>query len=710
MHTPTPPVRDLVLLGGGHAHVQVLRRLVDKPLHGVRVTVVSREVASPYSGMLPGHVAGFYTDQDLLIDLLPLARQAGARLLLATVDGIDLGARQVRLAGHPPLRFDWLSLNTGALPRPMGAGVSVKPIDRFLPAWSRARDTLKQGASVAVVGGGAAGVELVLAIHRARPDLVLSLVARRWMPDFPAGAARRLRSRVESVGVAVREGLEVTDFVDGRLRYVSGDSLAVDEVFWVTDVQAPTWLAASGLDADPRGFVRVDPTLRSVSHPEVFAVGDVACLVGQERPKAGVYAVRAGPVLSHNLRAVAMALPLRRYRPQQDFLRLVGTSDGSAVASKWGLSWSGAAMWRWKDRIDRRFMAMFRMPPMPSAAPASLPAALRADAPEPMRCGGCGAKLGADLLARVLRQLPIRPRDDVLLGIGDDAAEVRTGDSVLVTTDGLRAMVDDPYLFGRLVTHHNLNDLFAMGAVPTSAVALATVPLMAQPLMEAELLALLRGVVDVLEAHDVPLVGGHSAEGAELFLGLTLTGRRGAVLLRKSGLVPGQHLITTKPLGTGVVLAAAMRGLPVGAPLASALASMDTSNARAVAILIAHGARAATDVTGFGLLGHLAEMLRASGTGATLRAASIPLLDGARALFESGIRSSLQPNNEQALADFVVAPGVEAGLLCDPQTAGGLLAGIPAERSAACLAALRAAGYAGAAIIGDVTPDTWRLN
>ena len=689
-----------MLLGGGHAHVQVLRAIGMKPLPGVRVTVISRELESPYSGMLPGHVAGAYTRPEMHIDLAPLARFAGARLLEGEAFGLDVEQRRVLLSDHPPIRYDVLSINTGAVPDAPQDGVAVKPIGRFLPQWDAVRDKLPQGARVAVVGSGAGGVELALAIRAARSDLGITVYGRTWLPGFNASAAELIRLACEEQQVAVRVGEPVEPG--------AAELGTADQVFWVTGVRAPGWLGTSGVHTDPDGFVVVDETLRSTSHPEIFAAGDIACLKGQERPKAGVYAVRAGPVLVANLRAIFADRKLRRFRPQRHFLTLMGIGDGTAVAAKWQLATRSRWMWRWKDHIDRSFMRRFQNLPEMSSNPPALPPALAEDAPDPMRCGGCGAKLGADLLRRVLARLPISESEDVLVGIGDDAAEVRAGPSILVSTDGLRGMLDDTYRFGRIVAHHNLNDLFAMGAHPTSAVAMATVPLMAEPLMEDELLQLLLGVVHVLEAHDVALVGGHSSEGAELFLALTVMGGRGEHRFSKDGLRPGDQLILNKPIGTGVVLAAAMRGEAASADVARATRSMDTSNADAAAVLGAHGALGVTDVTGFGLAGHLSEMLRASQLGVTLQIDQVPALPGAQALLDQGLASALQGSNEQALQDFK-GRTADARLLCDPQTSGGLLAGVAPDRAPACLEALRRAGYEHAAIIGTVEEGAWRL-
>jgi selenide,water dikinase len=305
-------------------------------------------------------------------------------------------------------------------------------------------------------------------------------------------------------------------------------------------------------------------------------------------------------------------------------------------------------LWRLKDRIDRRFMARYHdLPDMAApehAVSPDLTAELASDLPDDlMRCGGCGAKLAADPLRRVLARLPDQAADHVSLGIGDDAAQVSHGaGSTLLSVDGFRAMIDDPYLLGRICAHHSLNDLFAMGATPTAALALVTLPLMAEHMMEEDLFQLLSGAVDVLNAHGAPLVGGHSAEGAELSIALTVTGAPAEVTLTKAGGQVGDVLLLTKPLGTGVILAGAMRGIHVSGSVPNCLSSMNTSNGMSLSILQRHGVRALTDVTGFGLIGHLGEMLRASQCGVELRLAEIPILTGGLQLARQGVRSSIQ--------------------------------------------------------------------
>ena len=722
-----PPVCDLLLVGGGHSHVQVLKAFGMAPLAGVRLTVLAREVNSPYSGMLPGHVAGRHEWEDLHIDLGRLCRFAGARLIDDEAAALDLEGGRVHCRRRPPLRFDLLSINCGAVPEAQAkAGVPVKPIGRFLPAWEAVKRSVRAGEQVVFVGGGAGGVELALAARRALgAEVQVRLVAAEFLPGHGAFAKRLLRRKLAQAGIGLTLGAVAAadagrvcpgDAASGRqggagaglLRLESGDRLPFDHLFWVTGVIAPDWIRNSALATDAKGFIRVDAGLRSVSHPQVCAAGDVIRFAGRDLPKSGVYAVRAGPVLADNLRRALLGRRPRAFRPQRLFLSLVGAADGSAVAS-WGpLAAQGRWAWRWKNWIDRRFMAKYQQLPSMQAPP--LPPPLSAGAPplDTMRCGGCGAKLGATALRRALSRLPPQHSPNLIQGVGDDAAVLAANPAPLVLSiDGFRALVDDPHLFGRIAAHHGLNDIYAMGAQPTSALALATVPLMAEAMMEDDLYQMLAGAVAVLNDCGVPLVGGHSAEGAELSLGLSVSGALVEPALSKGGAKPGDRLILTKPLGAGVLFAAHMRGLAPTGLVQAALERLDFSNRSALAALRAHGARAATDVTGFGLVGHLLEMLDAGGLGAEVRLDSASALDGALAAFRRGGASALQADNERALNSFELrgcSPADErVRLLADPQTAGGLLAAVPEPQAGACLEALLQAGYVGSADIGVVT-------
>jgi selenide, water dikinase len=735
-----PVIKDVVLVGAGHAHVAVLRMFGMDPIPGVRFTLISREVHTPYSGMLPGLVAGLYDFDAAHIDTGPLSRFAGARLYQDEAIDLDLAGRRVICRNRPPVPYDLLSLNigstpnTGDVPGADAHAIPVKPIDGFLKQFEAllARTLERKGRTrVALVGGGAGGVELLLSIERrlrrevaragfdaAGLSFVLVTDAQDILPSFPAAFRARFRAILASRDIAVITDAPATSVEAGRLILAGHPPVLADEILWTTQAAPARWLAQTGLPVDDRGFLKVEDTLRVAGHDEVFAAGDTIAFASRALPKSGVYAVRAGPVLAENIRRTLQGRTLRPFRPQRDALYLVSTGERYALGTRNGLTVEGAWVWRWKDWIDRRFMAKFNaLPDMadPKGEPASQladKAAIKEISALAMRCGGCGAKVGASVLSRALGAIAPAPRADIVIGLDapDDAALVDTGGErlSLQTVDYFRAIVDDPYVLGKIAANHALGDVYAMGGEPQSALAIATVPYGLEAKVEADLSAMMTGANEMLRAAGCALVGGHTSEGAELALGFAVNGlvsRAGA--LRKGGLVPGDALILTKPIGTGTLLAADMRRKAKARWVMAAIAHMIRSNAEAAAILARHGAHAATDVTGFGLLGHLVEMVRASEVDAALAVEHVPLLEGARETVALGIFSSLQPQNvrlRRAIRDLdIAATHPLYPLLFDPQTAGGLLASVPRAHAASCVAALKASGYAQAAVIGFVS-------
>ncbi|BAN69261.1 selenide, water dikinase SelD [endosymbiont of unidentified scaly snail isolate Monju] len=734
-----PVAKDLVLVGGGHAHAGVILRLGMKPVPGLRVTLITRDIHTPYSGMLPGHIAGFYDYDQCHIDLRRLCRFAGVRLYHGEVEGLDLDEHRVWLPGRPPVPWDLLSINTGSRPRQSdvaGAAehaIPVKPVDAFLRRWQALRERVLSSDGpfrIAVVGGGAGGVELLLSVqYRLREDLAargddparlhfsLFTADAELLANHAPGVRRRFVRVLAERDVDVLTDAQVVAVRADGLDLTDGRSFAADAVLWATSASTPDWPARAGLAMDAEGFIRVDDCLRSVSHSEIFAAGDVASLP-DPRPKSGVFAVRQGPVLHHNLVAAARGRSLRRYRPQRHFLGLITTGDRHAIASRGPWSAEGDWLWTVKDWIDRRFMRMFdQLPAMPEPeTPAPAEGLADAELREtlanlPMRCGGCGAKVGSTVLERALARLPREGGEGIVAGGPTDADDavafaVPPGRLLVQSVDYFRAFLDDAHVFGAIAANHALGDLYAMNAAPHSALAIATVPFGREAVIEQTLFELLDGALGVLHEAGAVLAGGHSSEGAELAFGLAVNGLADPDrLLRKGGLRPGEVLILTKPLGTGTLMAADMRHRARGRWVQGAIEQMLRSNREAAIILHGQGASACTDVTGFGLLGHLLEMLRASGCSARIDLAALPVLDGALETLAMGIQSSLAPENlrlRRAVVDLeAVRNHPRYPLLFDPQTAGGLLAGVPAGAVDDCLEYLHAAGYQ-AARIGEV--------
>jgi selenide,water dikinase len=491
-----------------------------------------------------------------------------------------------------------------------------------------------------------------------------------------------------------------------------------DDLFWCTGAAPAPWIAASGLQTDEGGFIAIRDTLQVLDYDTVFAAGDVAAQCNHPRPKAGVYAVRQGPVLARNLRNSLFARPLRNHRPQQRFLSLISLGGKNATADRSIFSATGGWVWRWKDRIDREFMTRFEELPviMPTESGGHQPG--QREQEQQMPCGGCGAKVGADSLGKVLAELAGEfPEHCPNGGQTDDTAGIpgSAGLDIVQSIDVLREMVADPWLMGRLAANHALSDLFASGAKPLSALATITLPFSSPTIQERELKQLLAGALHEFAAVDCKLQGGHTFQGLELNIGFVVNGspistERG--LLAKRGLNPGDHLVLTKPLGTGALFASHMQLKADGRHIQAAVETMLQSNAGAGKLAVEHGASACTDVTGFGMLGHLLEMLTAD-QGAKLSLAEIPLLAGARQCIRDGVFSTMHEANGAAKkAIGQLAPGSDAEsleLLLDPQTSGGLLIGIAPDKSPALCRELKLAGYEYTVVIGVVTPRDFSL-
>ena len=727
-----PVVRDVVLVGGGHSHALVVRRWGMRPLAGVRLTLVSRDVLTPYSGMLPGLVAGHYTVHEVHIDLARLCVWANVRFVRAEVTGIDPARREIALDGRPAIGWDLLSLDTGstpdlAVPGAREHAVPVKPVADFHARWRALAERLAAGGgrepgrafALGVVGSGAGGFELVMAArHALAPDAAevhWFLRGERPVAERRRAVGERALAAARREGVVVHTGFDVARVRPDGVEARDGRAVALDETLWCTAARAPEWPARAGLATDERGFVLTDRCLRSVSHPEIFASGDIGTQRDTPSAKAGVFAVRQAPVLFGNLCRALLGEPLERYAPQRDFLTLMATGGRSAIASRGGLVAEGRAMWRWKDRIDRRFMERFaRLPPMRSRPPppALADALLEGEADTglgtAMRCRGCAAKVGERPLGETLAALAVARRADVLSGVAEagDAAVLDPGGRLLVqSVDQLDAIVDDPWRFGRIAALHALSDVATVAARAHSAQVLATLPRAHERIVRRELEQLMRGALDALAGADCALVGGHTAEGDALALGLVVNALAEPGALASPADVPraGDELVLTQALGIGTLFAAHARALARGVDVHAALAAMERSNLEAAETLRAHGARAITDVTGFGLLGHLERLLRDVAPRAIVEVERVPLLPGAFALAAAGVRSTLWPAARRTLERVDGAsecPSAWRALLCDPQTGGGLLGVVPAGRGASSVAALRRAGYADAAVIG----------
>lgn len=695
-----PIFKELVLVGGGHSHALVLRRWAMKPLAGVRLTLISPQTMTPYSGMLPGLIAGHYGFEQTHIDLVKLSLWANVRFIQDKVTAIDAEAKILTLENRPEIEFDVVSIDTGSTPNQSIEGsaqysTSVKPISDFYARWKLIEERARQQKinSLAVVGGGAGSVEVILAaaskLHKTHPTLQFHLItgADDILSGYNRAVITRVKRQFDKYHISLHNSARVTHLSEGTIYCQQGEPILADEIIWCTQASGASWLQKSQLDCDDDGFMKVRQTLQSLRYDYVFGAGDIANMLAHPRPKAGVYAVRQAPILLANLQAVLLDKKLVDYKPQDGFLSLLALGEKKATGSKSFFSFSGDWVWRWKDSIDRKFMQKFhQLPPLTMSSSATVNQRLidgdeQTEQHDPLkRCAGCGAKIGTKVLQQVL---------DEVLGKGhyqpQDAVQISNNSEIIYqSVDAIKSPIQDPWLFGQIAVSHALSDLYAMNLRPDSAQVLITLPYASQTIQKRQLKMLMQGIFMQLDALQCRFLGGHTSEAAELSVGLVVNGtQQQAALFHKQGLMPGDKLVLSKPLGTGVILAAGMQGLCDGEVFNQAISSMLQANAQAAKLLSELDVQACTDVTGFGLLGHLYELCQASACAATLKLNAIPLLAGAEALAEKNIKSSLYTQNRQTLEAITWGENViqnpRFDLLFDPQTSGGLLAGIPAK-------------------------------
>ena len=691
--------RHVVLLGIGHTNAHVLRMWKMHALPDTDLTCISDNTIATYSGMLPAVLAGQIPPERMEIDLVRLCGVSGARLLTNSVTGINHQKREINFVDRPPVPFDVLSIGIGSTASTEGVAIDsesfvmIKPMQSFLDRLGKAVKSVKQRSEekelkIVVVGSGVAGVEIafcipafIKSVSDRTPNVQLITRSRQILPSLEDKTRALVSQEFANRGVNVRCSSNVTHVDSTSVQLEDGSAIDADLVIWATNASRPSLLKELGLELDDRGFLATDNTLQSPTTKGIFAVGDTGTIVSENLAKAGVYAVRQGPVLWENIRRSLDGVALQKYEPQRSFMKLINLGDGRAVGQWKSFSYSGRAMMRLKERIDGRFMDKFQV----------TDEMLDSMGDDPMQCRGCGCKLGADVLDSALAT-----QDGV---VPDDAAEIggEQGSDLLASTDFFSSPVEDAYLTGRIAALHSASDLIATGAMPTEALANVVLPEGSQRAQQRALHDFSTGAREEFEAMGASIVGGHTIIGPRMEVGFTVIGRRlSKSLLQKGSLKVGDHLYLTKGIGIGVLLAAAMRSLCPARDYTGLIDAMLQRQHVFAKIAVEHQITAATDITGFGLAGHLIEMLRGSGVSASVDLKAVPLLAGAAAMVAKGIESTLTPDNlvfEAAVdASHATRQSEAYRLLFDPQTCGGLLLGISDESHNAFVESVVSAG------------------
>lgn len=748
-NSPTPIVSDLVLLGGGHANIQVLKMMAMNPIGGLRITLISDQTHSPYSGMVPGFLAGYYSYDDCHFDLRRICEELGQRFIKAKIIGLDTQRKKVQLENRAEISYDCASINVGIEPRSIEnlstesalKLIPLKPISKFIAQWERLIFELKayQGndpLQLAVVGAGATGVEisiiLKMLIDQNQWNAKVSLIHRHafLVSSKDVRAQTRLLKTLEKLHIKVIQNTEVLELHENGLVLKDDKGLVQTQSFFrvlvATQAAAPAWFKSSGLTVNQEGFVKVTEKLLVENEDALFAAGDCIHFSPSPLKKAGVYAVRQGMILEHNIRAFfTRKSSLKTFQPKKNVLSLITVGDRQALVHQDDASilrWMWPSLlWQVKDWIDRRFMARFQARVFsikPQHFNKAMPEPKNTLVPEDWEvntCGGCGSKLAASTLTESLNKLMIPEDEHVLLGVndGEDCALTRVSENTLClqSIDQFRSFISDPFLLGQIATQHALSDVYAMGGVARTVQVGLTLQAATEKIQREDVFQVMSGVLDILTKSGVSLVGGHTGEGSELSISISVQGEVGPKqVLRKQLTKPGNRLILTKPIGTGVIFAANMFAQANGKLVDEALSSMLQSNKIAMETIRSFDISGCTDITGFGVLGHAFEMMGKNADkalGIKIDYKAITLFDGVCELFEKGYFASLSVRNHASLR-CLLSTDVEHKnfpALFDPQTSGGLLFSVAHDQTDDCLKALHDNGVSKACVIGEVIDE-----
>ncbi len=693
----------IVLAGGGHSHALLLRSWAMRPhtRPSSQITLINRRSTTFYSGMIPGLISGHYSQKELEIDLRSLTRMSGVSLVIGEIVGLDLAKKQLLLADRPPKEFDVLSLDVGSetyIPEQFETKsgpfevMPIRPLEAALD-WLKREDNFLDSQGLTVIGSGLAAVEVALALRNRWPDRLLSLSA------YPSHLSKTFIKILEVACVEI----------------VSSQRPLSSSALLCTGSKAPDWLAMSGLAVDVSGRILTSKTLQVIDQPSIFAVGDCGVIQSSPRPPSGVWAVRSAQPLAQNLELLIKGMPLKKWAPQKYALKIIGFQSGSKSSYAIAI-WRGFTLgpfrflWWLKKTIDLHFISLFKN----DASSMTM---------EGNECRGCASKLSANTLKAALNDAGL----SILGSEPKDAVDIDPGlntSNFLQSVDGFPALVSDSWLNGRITALHASSDLWASGADLVSAQSLVVLPKVSGGIQQELLAETLQGIQSALDPQEVKLIGGHTFEarsnapklinmGLEVSLAINgkIDSKNGQ--LRKGPLLPGDALLISRPIGIGVLFAADMVGEVSPSYIENALNQLSKSQYsifKQLMILrdnssISNPVHACTDVTGFGLLGHLAEMIKEtskslqkasknySSVRVILKAADIPSLPGSLSLFERGYSSTLAPSNrsfwgllepsfaESALVELSLGEiPMESSrhkalkeLIVDPQTCGPLM-------------------------------------
>ena len=695
-----PITNDLVLIGGGHSHLSVLMKLSKKPINGNRITLITNEIDTPYSGMIPGYIEGIYSWRDSHIDLYRLCLKLNVRFIHAEVERVSAYEKEIYFKDRPKIKFDVLSINTGIQSNNReikGAAkycLPVKPISKLTNNFLNKITNFK---SIAFIGGGAGSVELALAIKKRflniNQDIKITIITgkRGLLSAFPQKTKLTSLKTLEKFKIDIIEYKRVLEVKPKQIILSDKSMLKIDKAILSTNSMTPKWLAKSDILLTKDNYILVNKSFQT-NYKYVFASGDVIDFNNQNLKKAGVFAVRSGKPLAINIRKFILGKKLVEYKFNKNYLALIGTSKRSAIATKYNLTFNSRFFFYLKKYIDQNFIKKFsdfrirKKFTLDALKTDVLNIFMKhkekiTDENDIMQCKGCAAKVPLNALKQAL------PKD--IVSTSEDAVSVPGHPELYQTVDMISSIITDPFLLGKIAANHSISDMVSVNSKITSAMMILQLPLSKTEINSRDLEQVLLGANEIFKTIDCPLIGGHTMIGKDKdpIIGFSILGQKQKkikIVKNRRKIKTKDLLILTEKIGSGLIFAGINNYLIDSYFQTDVIKQMIKGNLNFGKISNHLNILSMTDITGFGLANHLLNLIKRdnSKTGLTIYPNKIPLFEGVNECLNKDIKSSLFKSNYDIAQKDIIYKRDKSKLdniLYDPQTVGGIAFIIPQE-------------------------------
>ena len=695
-----PITNDLVLIGGGHSHLSVLMKLSKRPINGNRITLITNEIDTPYSGMIPGYIEGIYSWRDSHIDLYRLCLKLNVRFIHAEVERVSAYEKEIYFKDRPKIKFDVLSINTGIQSNNReikGAAkycLPVKPISKLTNNFLNKITNFK---SIAFIGGGAGSVELALAIKKRflniNQDIKITIITgkRGLLSTFPQKTKLTSLKTLEKFKIDIIEYKRVLEVKPKQIILSDKSMLKIDKAILSTNSMTPKWLAKSDILLTKDNYILVNKSFQT-NYKYVFASGDVIDFNNQNLKKAGVFAVRSGKPLAINIRKFILGKKLVEYKFNKNYLALIGTSKRSAIATKYNLTFNSRFFFYLKKYIDQNFIKKFsdfkirKKFTLEALKTDVLNIFVKhkekiTDKNDIMQCKGCAAKVPLNALKQAL------PKD--IVSTSEDAVSVPGHPELYQTVDMISSIITDPFLLGKIAANHSISDMVSVNSKITSAMMILQLPLSKTEINSRDLEQVLLGANEIFKTIDCPLIGGHTMIGKDKdpIIGFSILGQKQKkikIMKNRRKIKTKDLLILTEKIGSGLIFAGINNYLIDSYFQTDVIKQMIKGNLNFGKISNHLNILSMTDITGFGLANHLLNLIKRdnSKTGLTIYPNKIPLFEGVNECLNKDIKSSLFKSNYDIAQKDIIYKRDKSKLdniLYDPQTVGGIAFIIPQE-------------------------------